>query len=167
MVGKSQGELAEEWVKEFARSNRILSKQDYPLERAVIAFDDKLQLRLHSARLHIDKHFSFANEWLDLILAGKSLPERSSQQTKIELTHKLLDLVLATDLIVALKDSRGQERSIAIDVTADPQKELEKQWHYWGTKKRLRSDKVQQKSKYSRNTRKLGNQQAPGTGFKP
>lgn len=126
MVGKSQGDLAEEWVKEFALSNRILSKQAYPLERVVIAFDNKLQLRLHSARLHIDKHFPFANEWLDLILAGRSLPERSSQQTKIELTHKLLDLVLATDLIVTLKDRRGQERSIAIDVTADPQKEPEK-----------------------------------------
>lgn len=126
MVEKSQGELAEEWVKEFARSNRILSKQDYPLERVVIAFNDQLQLRLHSARLHIDKYFPFANEWLDLILAGRSLPERSSQQSKIELTHKLLDLVLATDLIVALKDNHGQERSIAIDITADPQKEQEK-----------------------------------------
>lgn len=126
MVEKPQGELAEEWVKEFARSNRILSKQDYPLEQVVIAFDQKLQLRLHSARLHIDKHFSFANDWLDLILADKSLPERSSQQTKTEIAHKLLDLVLATDLIVELKDNRGQKCAIAIDVTADPQKEQEK-----------------------------------------
>lgn len=126
MVEKPQGELAEEWVKEFARSNRILSKQDYPLEQVVIAFDQKLQLRLHSARLHIDKHFSFVNDWLDLILADKSLPERSSQQTKTEIAHKLLDLVLATDLIVELKDNRGQKCAIAIDVTADPQKEQEK-----------------------------------------
>ena len=126
MAEKPQGELAEEWVKKFAISNRILSKQDYPLEQLVISFNDKLQLRLHSARLHIDKFFPFANEWLDLILAGKSLPERSSQQTKIELVQKLLDLVLATDLIVELKDSRGRKCAIAIDVTADPQKEQEK-----------------------------------------
>lgn len=126
MAEKAQGELAEKWVKEFARSNRILSKQDYTLEQVVIAFDDKLQLRLHSARLHIDKYFSFANDWLDLILADKSLPERSSQQSKIALTHKLLDLVLATDLVIALKDNQGRTQEIAIDVTADPQKEQEK-----------------------------------------
>lgn len=56
MVEKPQGELAEEWVKEFARNNRILSNQDYPLEGVVVAFNDQLQLRLHSARLHIDKY---------------------------------------------------------------------------------------------------------------
>lgn len=126
MAEKAQGELAEEWVKEFARSNRILSKQDYTLEQVVITFDDKLQLRLQSARLHIDKYFPFANEWLDLILADKSLPERSSQQAKIALTHKLLDLVLATDLVIALKDNQGRTQEIAVDVTADPQKEQEK-----------------------------------------
>ncbi len=126
MVEKPQGELAEEWVKEFARRNRILSKQDYSLEQVVIAFNNKLQLRLHSARLHVDKFFPFANDWLDLILNDRSLPERSSQQSKIELTHKLLDLVLATDLVVALKDNRGRTQEIAIDVTADPQKEQEK-----------------------------------------
>lgn len=126
MAEKSQGELAEDWVKQFAKNNRILSTQGYPLEQVVAAFNDKLQLRLHSARLHVDKFFPFANEWLDLILSNQSLPERSSQQSKIELTNKLLDLVLATDLVVTLKDNRGQNHVIAIDVTADPQKEQEK-----------------------------------------
>lgn len=126
MAEKSQGELAENWVNQFAKSNRILSTQGYSLEQVVAAFNDKLQLRLHSARLHVDKFFPFANDWLDLILSNQRLPERSSQQSKIELTNKLLDLVLATDLVVTLKDNQGQNHVIAVDVTADPQKEQEK-----------------------------------------
>ncbi len=110
-------------MKQFARNSRLISKKEFPLEDVVRLLDSKLQLRLSSARLHIDKHFPFANSWIDLILSERQLPERSNRLAKSELTQRLLDLVLATDVILALKDNQGRECLVSVDVTANPAKE--------------------------------------------
>lgn len=70
---ESAGEIAEEWAKRFAAKSGILSDQDFPLEQVVLLLDSYLQARLSSARLHIEKQFPFANDWIDTILSHKSL----------------------------------------------------------------------------------------------
>jgi hypothetical protein len=121
-----QGEAAEEWVKEFAKTTRISASPQQSLEQVVQLFNDRLQLRFNAARLHIDKFLPVANDWIDRIVSQKPLPKNSSLPVKQELTQKLLDLVLATDLTVKLKDNQGKDRLISIDVTANPDKQVEK-----------------------------------------
>jgi len=122
MSQKYAGLVAETWTREFATRHRILSNQTYALEEVVPLLESRLQLRLQAARIHIDRYVPYGNQWIDLILSGEGLPRGTTEQKKIELCNKLLDTVVATDLFVKLKDHQGQERLIAIDVTADPDK---------------------------------------------
>jgi hypothetical protein len=57
-----QGEAAEDWVKEFAKTTRISASAQQPLERVVQLFNDRLRLRFNAARLHIDKFFPVASK---------------------------------------------------------------------------------------------------------
>jgi hypothetical protein len=123
MAQQSQGDAAEEWFREFANQTRIINPKDIPLEQAIALFNSKLQLRLNSARLHVDKYFPFANAWIDLITSNKRLPENASATAKTGLSRKMLDLVLATDVTLTIKDNQGIDHQICVDVTADPVKE--------------------------------------------
>lgn len=122
MQKEAPGEAAERWIKEFAVDCRLLSKKEFSLGQVVKLFNTKLQLRMTSARLHIDKFFPFANDWIDLTLSDRRLPDRSSKQLQVELSHKLLDLVMATDVVLSIRDNQGIENLISVDVTSAPAK---------------------------------------------
>lgn len=122
MTEASAGKIAEQWFREFAVASRLQSKIQVPLEQIVRLFDSKLQARLTSARFHLHKYVIYGNEWIDLILSNQKLPEADPQAQHF-LSEKLLDLVLATDELLVVKDNQGAEHLIAVDVTADPGKE--------------------------------------------
>jgi hypothetical protein len=97
-----QGEAAEQWVKEFAKTTRISASPQQSLEKVVQLLNERLQLRFNAARLHIDKFLPVANDWIDRIVSQQPLPKNSSLPVKQELIQKLFDLVLATDLTVTI-----------------------------------------------------------------
>lgn len=123
---RNLGTEVEAWLKDFSRTSGILSRQDIPLEKVVRELDNLLQRRMADGRLFIANELPFAQDWIDRILSGKVLPAGSSEEAKAELKRKLLDYVLATDVIVSLRSNAGREYQIAIDVTCDPSKETEK-----------------------------------------
>lgn len=120
----TQGLKAEQWVKEFAQGYRILNTKAFSLEKVLPILNNQLQYKLLKARPHLSSEFPFANEWIDAILSNKQA--LGDAQEKSGLAAKLLDSCLATDLILRLKDNNSKEQVVAIDVTANPEKEQEK-----------------------------------------
>jgi len=123
---RSLGAEVEEWLRDFSRATGILSKKEFALEKMLQQMDNLLQRRLAMGRLFIANDLPYAQEWIDRILSGKVLPPSASDEAKAELTARLLDYVLATDILVSLKNNAGREYLIAIDVTCDRTKETEK-----------------------------------------
>lgn len=119
---KRSGFVAEEWVKEFAKSHGILSNIELPLERVVKQLDEKLQFKLSKARPHLAAKFAFANEWIDSILHRTGQATGRAEE-KAGLAALLLDYAMATDTILALRDNHGKQQVIAVDVTSNPQEE--------------------------------------------
>lgn len=120
----TKGVKAEEWVKDFARQYRILNTTPQSLEKVVSLLKDQLQYRFALARPHVRKEFGLANEWINSIVAGKRVS--GSNEEKAKLAEKLLDLCVATDIMLRLKDNRGNEHLIAVDVASNPNSEPEK-----------------------------------------
>lgn len=120
----SQGFKAERWVKEFAQDYRIVNTQPFSLETVVPLLNNQLQYKLLKARPHLSSKFPEANEWIDAILSNKRAVGDADE--KAALAAQLLDSCLATDLVVRLRDNHAQEQIIAIDVTANPDKEPDK-----------------------------------------
>ena len=120
----TKGTKAEEWVKDFAQQYRILNTVPFSLEKVVPLLESQLQYKLICARPYVREEFGLANEWIDSILSSKRVS--GSIKEKGKLAEKLLDLCAATDVILRLKDNRGNEHSIAVDVASDPNSEQKK-----------------------------------------
>lgn len=91
------------------------------LEQVVRLFNEKLPERFANARPYLDEEFPYADQWFGLIRENKTLPS-IDPKIKSSLVERLLDGVLATDLLILLNDNNGKAHLIAIDVTCDPTK---------------------------------------------
>lgn len=120
------GEEIEDWVKNLTSRAGILKTGHFPLEKVVGLLNERLSLNMQFAKLYIDEYFPYGKEWIERISSGQCLSARSSLQARAALSDKLLDLALATDLVVAIKDNKGIERLIAIDITSNPTTESAK-----------------------------------------
>lgn len=121
---ETKGTQAESWVKEFTQEYGILHGTGFSLEKVVPLLADKLQYKLMCARPHIRREFGLANEWIDSIISGRRVTEDREEQTKV--AYRLMDLCAATDVMVRIKDNRGVEHLIAIDVASNPDSEQAK-----------------------------------------
>lgn len=126
MSEKSIGREVENWVKNALQKTRLSSSTSLSLEQVIVILNEKLQSRLTSGRLYLNQDFPYANEWIDSVLSHKALPTNISIKAKAELREKLLDAVLATDVMVALRDNNGKSHLISIDVTCDIKQEKAK-----------------------------------------
>jgi hypothetical protein len=113
----------EEWVKVFAKKSGILDEKPFIAEQTIVLFSNKLNQRLNWARPEINKHFIDGDKWLDQAINNQDITG-VSEQVKNDFINKLADLVMATDLVVQLKNSAGKKVKIAVDVTSN-KKELE------------------------------------------
>jgi virulence-associated protein VapD len=113
----------EEWVKAFAKKSGILNEKPFIAEQTIVLFSNKLNQRLSWARTEIDKAFIDSDKWLDQAINNQPI-KGVSEQVKNDFINKLADLVMATDLVVQLKNSAGKNVKIAVDVTSN-KKELE------------------------------------------
>jgi len=124
-IEKRSGFLAEAWVKEFAKTHGILGKLELPLEKVVKLLDEKLQFKLSHARPHLAAKFPFANEWIDSIIHHRGRATGKAEE-KAGLAALLLDYAMATDLILTLRDNKGKQQVIGVDVTNNPGEEQRK-----------------------------------------
>jgi hypothetical protein len=123
--GHLTGAETEAWVKEFAQKTYVLSKIEYPVEKLIHLLERNLSHRFKNGRMYIYKDLPEGNDWIESALNGKSL-HSIGKQNKEELSTYLLDKVVATDLIVELRDNHSTLHKISIDVTIDNTKEDEK-----------------------------------------
>lgn len=132
MAAGERGSAAEQWVRTFAAKHHILCTEPPPLEAIIKLADTYLQHRFISARKYLEVEISYANEWIEHILQGKHLPKpapsevAAHQASRKQLAAKILDYGLATDLILVAKTNSGKECKIAVDITANPEKETTK-----------------------------------------
>lgn len=113
----------EEWVKAFARKTGILDEKPFIATQTIILFSNKLNQKLNWARPEINKTFIDSEKWLEQAINNQTITG-VSEQVKNDFINKLADLVMATDLVVQLKNSDGKNIKIAVDVTSND-KELE------------------------------------------
>lgn len=117
----TKGAKAEEWSKAFARQYGILNATSFSLEKVVTLLDQQLQYKLVLAKPYVRKEFALANEWIESIAAGKKVLAPIEEKSKLAV--KLLDLCVATDVLLRLKDNKGNEQLIAVDVASNPNSE--------------------------------------------
>jgi hypothetical protein len=113
----------EEWVKAFAKKSGILDENPFIAEQTIVLYSNKLNQRLNWARPEINKLFIDGDKWLSQAINNQNITGVSAQ-VKNDFINKLADLVMATDLVVQLKNSAGKNVKIAVDVTSND-KELE------------------------------------------
>ena len=118
MTQTLNGFKLEDWVKDFAKKSGILDEKPFAAERTVILFSNKLNQRLSWARTEIGKVFIDSDEWLNQALNNQPI-DGISAQVKNDFVNKLADLVMATDLVVQIKNSAGNNVKIAVDVTSN------------------------------------------------
>jgi hypothetical protein len=123
--GRLTGQEAEAWVKEFTKRTYMLSKNQYPLEGFVRLLESELSHRFKNGRLYIYKDLPEGDIWINTILSGKNI-ESIGTQNRQDLSEYLMDKVVATDIIVELRDNNTQINRISIDVTIDPAKQEDK-----------------------------------------
>jgi hypothetical protein len=121
---KLSGKEAETWFREFASKTAILVQPNYKLESLVRLLDEQLQLRLNLAMLDVHPEIPNAPDYLENIRAKRSI-EINPKERK-EFSKYLLDRVVAADEIVEVKNNRGQNTKIAVDVTTNYSEEEEK-----------------------------------------
>lgn len=119
------GEQTEAWFRQFAEETGILHQPQYSLKEVVKLLDTQLPIRLKNARRNLYAEYPEGNEWIDTILKWKSDPQINSE-VKSAFTLYLLDLALATDGLISLKDSQGEDILVAVDATNNPYKQEEK-----------------------------------------
>jgi hypothetical protein len=123
--GRLTGPQAEEWFKQFAEKAYMLSKLEYSTVSLVRLLEKELSHRLTNARMFIYGSIPQGDEWLNEILSGKA-PAIFSEFDKEELSAYLLDRVVATDILVKVRDNSSIIKTIAIDVTVNQKEEEEK-----------------------------------------
>lgn len=116
----AKGAKAETWAKAFAQQYGILNTTPFSLEKVVTLLENQLQYKLVLAKPYVRKEFALANEWIDSIVAGRKVLGNIEEKTK--LASKLLDLCVATDVIL----NKGFEQLIAVDVASNPNSEQSK-----------------------------------------
>ena len=119
------GPSAEEWFRKFAIETSIISRLDCSVELLVRIFDRELSDRLEDALTFIEDRIPQGHSWIREILDGRS-PSIYTSSEKQFLSDYLLDKVLATDVLVNVKDNQGINKKIAVDVTINTPKELGK-----------------------------------------
>lgn len=120
----TKGAKAEEWTKAFARQYGILLATAFSLEKVVTLLENQLQYKLVLAKPYVRKEFALAQEWIESIVAGKKVLAPIEEKSK--LASKLLDLCVAVDVVLRLKDNKGNEQLIAVDVASNPNSEQSK-----------------------------------------
>ncbi|KAI9130148.1 hypothetical protein [Acaryochloris sp. CCMEE 5410] len=123
-----QGTKAENWIKGVAKDYQIQGSiaasvedviklfgkyHDHKLKEATFNFSQRKELKPYPDALN------FIDQTLHGIKGQKTALSRDPQ-FKQTLKDVLLDQCLATDLLVKVKDLKGQEQTIAIDVTVNP-----------------------------------------------
>jgi len=103
---KNLGTVAEEWLKDLAGRHGILSSKVFSLEKVAPLLNTKLQSKLTLARPYLDRKYALASQWLNSILL-EHRKAHGSVQEKAELAAWLLDLCVATDAVLSLRDNRG------------------------------------------------------------
>lgn len=119
------GEELENFFKDFAQQTGILDSKVSKLEDVVRLFEEKLPYKFAKAERFVREDYPNASEWFHKILDQKALPS-IREDIKEKLTNRLLDLVIATDAVVKVRANDGIERRIAVDVTANFNREQEK-----------------------------------------
>lgn len=112
----------EEWVKDFAKDVGILSEKKQSLTGVVKLLQSEVPTRFRNTRDHLYRDYPEGNEWIDSILFAKQEPSIRSD-TKHDFAMYLLDKTVLTDVIIELQDSQGNQKRVAIDVTANASKE--------------------------------------------
>lgn len=119
------GDELENFFKDFAIRAGILELNISKLEDVVRLFEEKLPYKFAKAERYIRDEYPSASEWFHNILNQRALtPIREDIKEKV--TNRLLDLVIATDAVVKVRANDGIERKIAVDVTANFNREQEK-----------------------------------------
>jgi hypothetical protein len=113
----------EDWVKDFAKKAGILNERAFKAEQTIVLFHQSLNQRFTWAKFEIDTQFVDSEKWIEQALNKQPLTGISNQ-VKNDFVNRLADLVIATDLVVQVKNSSGQTLQIAVDVTSD-KKELD------------------------------------------
>lgn len=119
------GEELENFFKNFAQQAGILDSKVSKLEDVVRLFEEKLPYKFAKAERFVREDYPNASEWFHNILDQKALPP-IREDIKEKLTNRLLDLVIATDAVIKVRGNDGIERKIAVDVTANFNREQEK-----------------------------------------
>ena len=122
---KTDGARAEEYVKEFATYTRIAADVEAPVETLINLLDTFHQHIFTESRMYLEqredlKPYPLVNDWIDGILNEQQLPAKTDQDFKQALKGNLLDLCLATDVLVTVNNTKGESQLIAIDVTTNP-----------------------------------------------
>jgi hypothetical protein len=118
MPKRLNGFELEDWVKNFAKKVDILNEKPFKAEQTIILFNQRLNQRLKGARSKIEEYFVEGERWIDSVLNNQPLTGLSGH-VKNDFVNRLADLVMATDLVVKVKNSTGQDIQIAIDVTSN------------------------------------------------
>jgi hypothetical protein len=105
------------------KKSGILDETPFITEQTIVLYSDKLNQRLNWARPEINKLFIDGDKWLNQAINNQDITG-VSEKVKNDFINKLADLVMATDLVVQLKNSAGKIVKIAVDVTSN-EKELE------------------------------------------
>jgi hypothetical protein len=124
MDENSQGARGEKWVKDFANRYGIISSKQYELEKFVKLLSSQLEYKLIRARPFLRIKFAFSDEWLEALNSNRRIPVSSEEKNSF--ANELLDLCIATDLVVDLRDNSGEKQTIAIDVATNPDSESKK-----------------------------------------
>lgn len=119
------GDELENFFKDFAIRAGILELNISKLEDVVRLFEEKLPYKFAKAERYIREDYPSVSEWFHNILNQKALPP-IREDIKEKLTNRLLDLVIATDAVIKVRGNDGIERKIAVDVTANFNREQEK-----------------------------------------
>jgi hypothetical protein len=116
------GNQVENWVKEQTKDQIF----DLPatIERIVRVLDKHLNIHFSNAKVFLEQDFIDSEQWIATIKSGGQL--RINEPTKSNFKAAILDLSLATDLLIRLNNKEGQPVVISIDVTTNPLEEREK-----------------------------------------
>lgn len=112
------GPELEQWFKDFARKTGILVERPFEMESTIRLFNEKLNQKLNRARVFIHKDFDNGEDWIDRTIHRRSIPNLNSE-VKTEFINRLADLVIGTDAVVQVKNTKGTNVKIAVDVTSN------------------------------------------------
>jgi hypothetical protein len=107
------GKQAEEWLRDQIKHQIYTIPQS--LEEVVVAVETYLPERLASAKIYLENIFKDSDLWFERIGTRQDL--QISAGLKEEFKRSILDHVLATDHLLNLKNVRGEDVIVAVDVT--------------------------------------------------